>query len=193
MLKRLVILCALAAVVATAPACIFDPEDGGGDHVVPPPQFKDLTKRENVITNVEAAYNARRLDKYDQALDVDFTFFLSTGDINNGLPNQWDRATEILYNSRLFDKNYATLPCQSIYMNIKTEDGITWTEIIPQSAPTEKWYSTQGIYYDFKFEISPNTYIPLAGSRAIFTVRNAGTDAEPHWQLVEFRDLGGAQ
>ena len=192
MLKRFVILCVLATLVATAPACIFDPKGGdGGGGGDPPITFLPLTSRENVILNVEKAYNARRIDKYDQALDENFTFFLSTGDIRHGLPDQWDRATEILYNTRLFDKNYAILPCQSIFMDIKIEDGIQWTEVVPESAPDEKWYSTQGIYYNFKFEISPNTYFPLPGSKVVFTVRNDGTETDPHWQLVELRDLGG--
>jgi len=29
----------------------------------------------------------------------------------------------------------------------------------------------------------------VAGAKGEFTVRNAGTDAEPRWRLVEFRDL----
>lgn len=149
------------------------------------------TTRVHVLTNLESAYNQRRIDWYGDVLDANFTFFLSPGDVGGGLPEQWDRATEVGIHTRLFDKNYTTLPCQSIFLDVRTEDGVEWTGFNPASAPTETWYSTT-VYYDYKFEIAPNTYIPLPGSKAAFTVRNAGTESAPHWQLVELRDLGGS-
>ena len=111
----------------------------------------------------------------------------------SGLPDSWDRTVEIEVNTLLFDKEPpAPAPkCQSTFMDIRLEDGISWIAINPESAPTETWYQTT-LYYDFKFEISPNTYIPITGARAVFTVRDVGKfeDKDHHWQLVEFRDLG---
>ena len=155
--------------------------------------IKDLTRREDVLWNIENAYNKRRIDWYNGVLDQNFTFFLSTGDVNGGLPASWSRAVEVDINTSLFDKNNTTLPCQSIFMDIRAEDGVSWIEFIPESAPTETWYQTT-LYYDFKFEISPNTYIPLTGVQAVFTVRDAGKfgNYDHHWQLVEMRDLGDA-
>ena len=191
MLKRTVLLVCTLALIAGVTSCIFDPNNG--DPTPPLPPIKDLTQKEHVLINMELAYNNRQIDWYNGALDKNFTFFLSTGDIGNGLPDQWDRATEILYNRRMFDKNYSKLPCQSITMDIRLEDGVIWTEIIPESAPTEKWYKAT-LYYDFKIDIAPNTYIPLPGAQAEFTVRDAGAYGKyaHHWQLVQFRDLGGA-
>jgi hypothetical protein len=164
-------------------------EDCGG--FPPPPVVKDLTHREDVLTNVELAYNKRRIDWYQGVLDQNFTFFLSTGDVNNGLPVSWNRPDEIDVNTKLLDPNYPDLPCQSVFMDIRVEDGLSWIEFTPESAPTETWYQAT-LYYDFKFEISPNRYIPLTGAKAVFTVRDAGKFGkyDHHWQLVEMRDLG---
>lgn len=192
MLKRNILLCALAILVASVSACIFSPDEKPPVEKPKPVQnIQDLTQREHVFNNIEVAYNKRNINYYQGVLDPNFTFFLSTGDVNNGLPVSWNRPDEIDVNTKLFDQNNTTLPCQSIYMDIRTEDGISWIEVIPESAPTETWYQTT-LYYDFKFEISPNTYIPLTGAKAVFTVRDAGPYGEyaHHWQLVEFRDLG---
>lgn len=167
----------------------------GGDNPADPapvvPQVPIWTDPEDVLHNIELAYNKRRIDWYNAVLDENFTFFLAPGDVGGNVPDSWNRADEIGLNQKLFDVNYTTLPCQSIFMDIRTEDGETWTEIIPESAPNEIWYSAT-LYYDFKFEISPNTYIPNPGSKATFIVRNAGTADAPHWQLVEMKDLGGS-
>jgi len=191
MLKRSILVCILALFVAGVSSCILDPsqDDGGGDPPLPP--IKNLTQKEDVITNMELAYNNRKIDWYNGLLDKNFTFFLSSGDVGGGLPAQWDRAEELLLNQRLFDKNYDALPCQSISMDIRLEDGGTWVEVVQ---PTETWYKIT-LHYDFKIEINPNTYIPLPDSQAEFTVRDAGPTGKyaHHWQLVQFRDLGGTQ
>jgi hypothetical protein len=170
-----------------------DCDDCGG-FIRPPAQTpKDLTDKSHVLTNVELAYNKRRIDWYQKVLDQNFTFFIWTGDVNGGPSTIWNRADEVDINTKLFDQNNTELPCQSIFMDIRTEDGLSWIEVTPESAPTETWYQTT-LFYDFKFEISPNTYIPLTGAKAVFTVRDAGTFGEydHHWQLVEMSDLGDA-
>jgi len=135
------------------------------------------------------AYNGRNINRYQQILDANFTFFLSTGDVNNGLPAQWGQAEEIDYNRKMFDKSY-TGPnaCKSIVMDVRIEDGIQWQSIVQESGET--WY-TCTVNYDFRIDVVPDkTFINNPGAKAQYTVRNAGTDAKPHWQLVEMRDLG---
>lgn len=183
----------LAALIA-ATAMSFACSSGGPTAPTHPqaPQLKNLAQKEDVLSNIELAYNQRQIQWYDGVLDQNFTFFLSPRDVGGGLPDQWDRATEISLHMRFFDKNYTALPCQSIKMDLKL-DAVQWTEITPQSAPTETWYSTT-IYYNFKFEIAPNTFINDTGTKATFTVRDAGPSGNyaHHWQLVEMRDLGRA-
>jgi hypothetical protein len=77
-------------------------------------------------------------------------------------------------------------------MDLLWEDGVEWVEVIPESAPDETWYTTT-VFYDFTIEVAPDTkYIPYAGAKGQFTVRNAGTDESPNYKLVEFRDLGAS-
>ena len=66
---------------------------------------------------------------------------------------------------------------------------MTWVEVTPPNSD-ETWY-TATLYMDFKVDVEGDlTYISNPGTKAQFTVRNAGTDLAPHWQLVEMRDLG---
>jgi len=190
--RNLGFLLALIAAAAFAVTCSDDttlPPDG--PH--PGATIQNLTQKEHVLTNIELAYNNRRINWYTGVLDANFTFYFSPSDVGGGLPEQWNRVEEITANTNLFDKGYVGTmpPCQSVYLDLRIEEGVVWIGFTPSSAPTETWYTTT-LFYTFKFEISPNTYIPSPGSKAMFTVRNAGTDSAPHWQLVEMRDLGGA-
>jgi hypothetical protein len=192
MTKKVALLVLFTTAFVLALAC----DDTSGPCGCPPvvrPVLKDLSQRNHVLDNIEAAYNYRRIDWYNGLLDQDFTFFLSTGDVNGGLPASWNRAEEVDINTKLFDTSYTALPAQNIFLDIRSEDGVSWMEFHPQSAPSETWYSTT-LHYDYRFEISPNTYIPAPGAQAVFTVRDAGVYGKyaHHWQLVEFSDLGGS-
>jgi hypothetical protein len=193
-MKRSILFCTLALMIAGMSACIFNP-DTPPPPPPPPSQLTDLTHPEDVMLNMELAYNKRNIIWYNGVLDQNFTFFLSPGDVGGGLPEQWNREEEITTNTNLFDKGYVGTapPCTSVFLDIRTEDGIAWVDFNPASNPTETW-KTCTLNYDFKFEIAPNTYIPNPGSKAAFTVRDAGPYGkhQHHWQLVEFRDLGGA-
>jgi hypothetical protein len=160
-------------------SCVCNPAMCPSDH--------NLAVKDHVLKNIEDAYNQRRIDLYDALLDPSFTFFF--GDQNF---DQWDRTTEKDVNTKLLDVNYAPLPAQSISLDIVTGNKVTWTEITPASAPSERWFQAT-LFYDFDIEIAPNTYIPEPGSKAVFTIRDTGPDDEyaHHWQLVEMRDLGG--
>jgi len=183
-------VCGLAVVVLMPLGCGDDsPTTPAGDGSA----FLNLTQKWHVLNNIEVAYNKRDLTKYDALLDDNFTFFLSPGDVGGSIPSQWGRADEILYNSRLFDPNYSGAHrCRSIEMDLNLPDDkstIPWTEITPASAPDETWYSTT-VFYRFRFEMDPDTHFEsVAGAKGEFAVRNAGTPEQPHWQLVEFRDL----
>lgn len=162
--------------------------------VIPPPDpvYKSLANRSDVLNNLELAWNDRNLTRYEQILDSGFTFFLSPGDVGGSIPEQWGRADEILQTSRLFDRNLSdpNFPrVTSLVVDIEFEGApIQWVE---ESGPGETWYSAV-IFYDFMIHVVPDlTYIPVPGARGRFTVRNAGTEEAPKWQLVEWHDLGG--
>jgi hypothetical protein len=201
MLTRVLLLSGVAVLTAILASCIFDPEPA--PPTPPPPQqnYKPLDKRENVLNNLEVSYNRRHINKYNEVLDQNFTMFFSEGDVSDGrTPEQWGRADGVGANSNLFDPNYTdTDPsdgiqprCIKITMDVKWEDGVVWQEIQPASAPGETWYMAT-VFYNFQFDVEPDLHlINNPASKAQFTVRNAGTEDEPHWQLVELRDLDGA-
>lgn len=165
-------------------------EDDDPVAVVPDSDFQNLTTRGAVLNNIEVANNKRNLVKYEELLDDNFTFFLAAGDVGGGLPPSWARADEVALHTNLFDPNFDSPRCTGIEMNLVLENGVIWAEITtPPSAPSETWYTTT-VFYNFKFLVEPDTqYISLPASKAQFTVRNAGTEDAPRWQLVEMHDL----
>jgi hypothetical protein len=166
------------------------------DPIIPPDP--DLTEKWHVLYSMELAYTRRRLDRYDQLLDDNFTFYLADGDVAGGLPPSWDRAVEMGVNTLLFMKDPPPAPmprCKSIKMDIKWEDAngnpaVSWVEITSPGLPDETWY-TATVFFNFQIDVEPDlTYINNTGAKAQFTVRNAGTDEMPSWRLVELREIG---
>ena len=186
------VLAALGLLLATA--CGDDPT-GPPPPVENPPQ--NLTQRSHVLDNIEYAYNTRRLGVYDDLLNADFVFYFSSDDVGAGTPESWNRAEDLEATERLFLSNQQTENppadpvCRSMRLDLVFDEAaITWVEVQPPAFPTETWYAVT-VFYTATFEIEPNTtYITQNGAKAEFTVRNAGTDQYPHWELVEFRDLG---
>jgi hypothetical protein len=181
-LRSILLLATVGVVAALTIACSDDdPVTTGKDcsSCVQP-----LTQKSNVLIDIEVAYNQRRADLYDALLDADFTFSYTDGDVGGGTPVQWDRATEADIHSRLLDKNAS----ESLLLDLDL-DAVTWTASAALGAPAETWYTTT-VLYRYTFDLGTTTYITGGGSKATFTVRNAGTDAAPHWQLVEMEDLG---
>jgi hypothetical protein len=166
----------------------------------PPPvpdTYADLSNKTDVLHNLELAYNRRNITECDKILDSNFTFFLSSGDVNDHLPAQWDRAFEVAATENMFSITpIASFPLvKRVDMDVQYENGVQWVEVPnPPSAPAETWYRTTA-FYNFQITVEPPdspevSYLPYPNAKAQFTVRNAGTDQSPLWQLVEWRDLG---
>lgn len=195
MLKRSLLLCGLSITALLVSSCIFDPPEDKKDDQVDVITRQPLTERWHVLNNIEYSYKTRRTDIYDELLDDNFTFYFSPGDVGEGTPETFNRSEENDATGRLFTSNEQTTPedpvCRSMRLDLVFEkDNLNWVEVIPENFPDEKWYTTT-VFYTFTFEIEPNTtYIAQNGAKAQFTVRNTGTEQAPHWELVEFRDLG---
>jgi len=189
--NRLAVL-ALSTLALVA-ACEDDPTTPiipNGEHTLLP-----LTSRVAVLNNIEYAYDNRDIWAYDELIDLNFTFFFSDGDVDGGLPVQWPRTDELGATNDLFISNTQPVPvgpvCQSVRMDLTLEN-LQWVEVIPEDYPGETWYMTT-VDYDFTFKMAPDdTYNSAPGAKANFTVRNAGTETNPHWQLVEWRDIGSS-
>src|SRR5712675_669014 len=80
-MKRSILFCTLALMIAGMSACIFNPTEPKVPPIPPTPQLKDLTQPEHVMLNMELAYNNRKIQWYDGVLDQNFTFFLSPGHV----------------------------------------------------------------------------------------------------------------
>lgn len=207
MTKRNILLCGLVAFVMMSSSCILDPgkTPPGGGTDKPPQVIEPLTTRAAVLNNIEVSYNTRNIESYTKLLDPGFTFFLSTGDVNNGLPVQWSYQDEIDTNTGLFDPNHDpnTNPgpqCLKIDMTLdydhKDPSNIGWQTVIPDNYPDETWYTTT-IFYSFQIDVvepddADHKFISPSAAKAQFTVRNVGTAEKPQWRLIEFRDLGAS-
>jgi hypothetical protein len=178
----------LPAIFAAALACGDD--ETGPVRVIPvPPDEKSV-----VLQDMELAYNQRNISRYDARLDENFVFHPAARDVGGSIPASWDRMTEIAAHIHLFTKDPPPPPpiprCKSILLDIRWENQTAWVEVTPSAAPDETWYTTT-VFYDFAIDVEPDiTFLSNPGSKAQFTVRNAGTPAEPSWRLVEMTDLG---
>jgi hypothetical protein len=77
-----------------------------------------------------------------------------------------------------------------MHFDVQFKEGVEWTSFTPGGFPSETWYSAE-VDYSFTIEVDPDyTFISEPGTTAQFTVRNVGSDAAPHYQLVECRDRG---
>ena len=175
-LRSVALLMALLG-AALALACGSDDPVGTRDGCLSCQVVKNLSHKTDVLNNIEYAYNHRRGDVYDALLDDSFIFYFGSG----GTQVQWGRNVESSATAGLLGD------ASKIDVDITWEDGVSWIET---PAGTENWFATT-VFYHFTIKIGDTTYIPNAGSKAQFTVRNNGTAEMPHWKLVEFRDLGG--
>jgi hypothetical protein len=198
MLKRSLLLCGLTFLLVLVSSCLFDPEEKPpGDDTGDPIVELDLTQRWHVLNNIEFAYNNRKYETYDALLSTSpqFTFFFDDGDVGGEIPVQWDRASELDATGKLFRSNVQSVPpadpvCRSIKLDLLYDpNNIAWIDKIPELFPDETWhYAT--INYTFQFTMDGDLTYIQNDAKAQFTVRNAGTEAAPHWELVEFFDLG---
>ena len=154
--------------------------------------FPPLTSKLAVLNGLELAWNRRAPDEVDELLDDNFVFFFAAGDVGGTIPAQWNRATELATSTALLMSN--TTPttgpvCGSVQVDL-TLNNVQWVEFVPEDAPAETWYATT-VFYTFTFEMKGDvTYVAPPGSKAQFTVRNAGSGGVQDWRLVEWRDLG---
>lgn len=191
MMKHGLVLCAVVLCVGLA--CEDDPVeqclDCGGC-------FDCEDTRESVLAQIETAYNRRMISRYQEVLDENFVFFFFGGDVGSGVPAQWGRQEEISAHMHMFDAAYRDADpsdgvqqaINKISMDVQWEDGVQWQKITQDGG--EEWF-TATVFYNFDFQIGDEDhFVNNPGAKAEFTVRNAGTESEPRWTLVEMRDLG---
>jgi hypothetical protein len=153
-------------------------------------EFADLTNQDDVLFNLELAYNERDFDEFDKLLDDHFAFVFSRSDYLGGqTPQHWGDASEIDANRKILDKNLSgDKRVTSISLDIQyTEDN--WTEEPPNTShPDESWYR-QTVGYDLVTKTADGWEHRGLGLEADLKIRR--DDASGQWRIVEWSDDTG--
>ncbi len=199
-MKRVVVLALLGIFVLAFNSCILDPKEGK-DPPKPVGNYKDLSlERDNVLFNLEKAYNERNIDQYNKLLDEDFVFHFSNLDVKNGVVDvtQWDRAAEYNANKNMFDPGFTKPgvdPVSSISLELTYVPGDdNWSVMDPPDPvkyPDEKWYEKIA-NYTLTVKAGASEYQGI-NIQASYVVRRATVDGKSFWRIVAWRDDTGTR
>ncbi len=200
-MKRIVALTLVGLFVLGLNSCILDPDKKPPD-TDPTPPYKDLAlERDNVLFNLQKAYNERNFERYNELLDADFTFFFSNTDYDLGKVQylQWGRALELGSARNMFDPTFSKPPlepvsdidCQLTYA--PGED--KWVQVTPPDPvkwPDETWWE-KIVTYTLTVRSGTTDFVGN-NIQASFTVRWA-TDqtGKKYWRVVMWRDDTGSK
>jgi len=200
-MKRTVVLALAGTVLLGLNSCILDPKEDKPP-VPPASQYKCLEvtcPRDNVLNNLQAAYNDRNISRYDELLDADFIFYFSAADVSGGVVSgeYWSRAAEINANKNMFDPNYSNPtqePVQDIDLSLVYPAGDDqWTQVTPEDQvkyPDETWHQ-KIVTYNLTVQLPGDFQYVGKNKQAQFTVRAATADSKQIWQIVVWRDDTG--
>lgn len=187
-MKRISIILLCVFVTVFVVACSDDE-----DVFTPKPDspFKNLTARDDVLHNLELAYNQRNIIQFNRLLDHEFIFYFSQAAHGSGsIPNSWGRLEEISVTTNMFNPNLrGRMRVVNIDLQLtKIEDD--WTEI-PQ-VDEDSWYSME-VVYSITVQTASGVDYTAEDLRAEFTVREAAPmgETEKIWRVIRWRDIGG--
>jgi hypothetical protein len=188
--RSILIFLSLVFVAGLTTSCILDPKEtktptGGDNKVV----YKDLKEKDDVLYNLELAYNERNMTQYDKLLDDAFIFIFSPEDFSSGqTPAQWDRNAEVVSNTKILDPNLAG-DKRVIQIDLSLDyPADNWAEQ-PENEdhPGESWY-TNTVDYDLIVKTADDWEHRALDLKAEFTIRWAGTPEDGHWRIILWRD-----
>ena len=179
-------------------SCILDPEktpdkdDGGGTTQT----FKSLEVRDDVLDNLELAYNTRNINEYDRLLDADFTFFFSPNDVNEGNVqfSQWDRAAELGATVNMFDPAFSPPtrdPISSIDLTITFPAGDNAWTVIPGTVDNghlgEDWFE-KTMQYLLTVKAGETTFTSGTPLDASLVVHQVEIEGKQIFRVIQWRD-----
>ena len=189
MWKRSVLyITSLVVVAGLTASCIFDPEKtpGGGDEK-PPPSYKDLAEKDDVLFNLQLLYPQYDWVEYNRVLDDDLIFFFSEDDIGEGF-TEFVKDDEIRTLQHMGDNSRANAVL-SINLNLSYSAG-EWTAIVPEDQKYlgETWYQ-KTVVYNMTVQAEPNMTYISTDIKAQFTIREGeDTDGSKIWRIIRWRD-----
>jgi hypothetical protein len=170
----------------------------GDDEVTQPPppriEFKNLRNQDDILFNLELAYNERNPLQYIKLLDDDFIFVFSVADFNSGKVKfeQWDRDAEVTCARLILDPNLAAdNRIVTIDLKLDYTKGDWEEEPANENHPGESWY-TKTAQYDLTMKTADQWEYNARGLQAEFTIRWGETEDGEHWRIVVWRDDVGS-
>ncbi len=84
--------------------CILSPGSDPPPNPIPPAEYKDLTHKEDPLSNLILSYNRAEIARYEELLHPLYTFYNQTDDVqNNGLAPYLIRDTDVNVTTKLFE------------------------------------------------------------------------------------------
>jgi hypothetical protein len=143
--------------------------------------------QDDVLHNLEAAYNDRNFTEFEKLLDENFEFYFSRADFNSGaVPfESWGRLDELNTNQRLLDPdNPDPNRVISVFLDLDYLSG-EWDPEPPDSVHAgETWY-TKVVTYRSVIKTADSWEYRAIDLKALFNIRK---DDGGHWRIVEWYD-----
>ena len=185
------IVLGLVGFVAVAGLLVIGCDEDPAYKPTPPGQtsnYKNLQSKDDVLFNLDLAYNERNFEEFAKLLDDDFIFVLSTADYNSGQVDvpQWDRTRELSANEQILDPNLdGGKRVISIYLSLDYTGG-DWTPEPPDTVhPEETWY-VKVVDYDLVTKTADDWEHRALDLKALFKIRE--DESTGRWRIVEWRD-----
>jgi len=194
-MRRALWILGIALLIPTFGSCIFAPKKvPPKDDTGPPTAFKPLDKRDNLLFNLELAYNQRNYEEYRNLLDNSgaFVFYFGQQDIRDGIvtSTQWGVADDLAATQALFDRNppEGDPRADDVILDLDyTEDEDDWFAVVPDTHPDETWY-TKTVLYRLSVRIGLTTHSQNKDVFARFTARFTEVEGDSVWQIVTWHD-----
>jgi len=187
-ITSLVLLCLVVCLAAVS--C-------DGDKITPPDEtvsaeFKNLENKDDVLFNLELAYNERDTKEVEKLLGENFTFVFSREDHTSGYtPQHWGEAGEIDANRKILDPNLSgDKRVTSIDLSFDYPED-NWTEETSNlDHPGESWY-TQTIGYSFTVKTASDWEYRASAMQALFKIR--WDEPSGRWRVAEWSDISDSK
>ena len=154
---------------------------------VDPPQTRD-----DVLNELQVAYNQRSLLEYQKLLDTDFLFFFADADVNDPVdpvPESWGWDDEMAATGHLFDPAYEGDEDPVTRISLTLQASPNWTPTEPEDPrfAGETWYVNVARYNLFVQTAGPTDF-QAVDIQTEFTVRQSEVDGHMEWRIVRWRD-----